>query len=489
MVPEATSHLGSGFDPPPIIQAFRYQREWVDDSSRLKIITKTRQAGITFWETWDIVTYLLSVPNQTWYYLSVSEDRAVDAIDYAATHCAVMGALIASMTDSVEWFGEDGDRVKYRQLTIAFPNGSKLVGLPANARTARGCVGHITLDEFAHHLDADKIWTAVSPIITWGFRLHVISTPNGMQGRFYRIWTGNERLSPEVIEECASKESKDLRLYWLKKHGLEDRWSRHFVDIHRAKADGHPVDIDEQREIAGDELTWLQEYCGKFLDEGLAVLPYELLKKGYDDRATFALDFDNVRQYGPLFGGYDVARKRDLAVLWVNERLKTGQFLQRACVTLKQSEFSTQEQVLSDHMPYLRRICIDATGMGEQLAENMQKRFGEVRVEAVSLNGGRPASLVSKIRKLYEATPSRQLTAEDAQIRRDFHSVHRTHTEMGNVRYSAPRGKDGHADRFWAASLALEAADQDPGSFKDARSVGPRRMRSGSLRSRYGGNY
>lgn len=462
----------------PVLQFFPYQLRWIDDHERLKIVVKCRQTGLTFIETWDIISFLLCNPGQKWFYLSISEDRAASAIEYAQNHCDAIGIAFRHRDEQAEFADEDGSLFSYRQLSIAFPNGSQLVGLPANPRTARGCSGNVTLDEFAHHHDADRIWTAVSPIITWGYRLHVISTPNGMQGRFYRIWTSNERAHPDAIEAAIKGAgSKDERLHVLKQLGIHDRWSRHFLDVYQAHAQGHPIDIGEQREIAGDELTWLQEYCGKFLDEGLAVLPYELIAKGYDADATHDLDLEKLRRggYGPLFGGYDVARKRDLSVLWINERLVTGQFRQAACITLKQSEFEHQEQLLHDHMRHVRRLCIDGTGIGAQLGETMVKRWGESRVEVVQFSGSRPAMMVAKIRKVYEATPSRMLTVDDPDIRRDFHSVRREHTDMGAVRYTAPRGKDGHADRFWAACLALEAADQDPGDIRAIKPIGPNR--------------
>ena len=59
--------------------------------------------------------------------------------------------------------------------------------LPANPDTARGYTGNIVLDEFAFHGDAHKIYAACFPIITRGYSIEVISTPNGTAGKFYEI--------------------------------------------------------------------------------------------------------------------------------------------------------------------------------------------------------------------------------------------------------------------------------------------------------------
>jgi len=69
-----------------------------------------------------------------------------------------------------------------KQLEVRFANGSVIYGLPANPDTARGYSGNVTLDEFAFHSDADKIYTALFPSITRGYCLEIISTPNGQQG-------------------------------------------------------------------------------------------------------------------------------------------------------------------------------------------------------------------------------------------------------------------------------------------------------------------
>jgi len=63
----------------------------------------------------------------------------------------------------------------------------------------------------------------------------------------------------------------------------------------------------------------------------------------------------------------------------------------------------------------------------------------------------------------------------DERIRNDWHSVERTVSESGHFRLAASRGKYGHADRFWAAALAIHAAEVGGGKAEwDA--VGPARF-------------
>ncbi len=53
----------------------------------------------------------------------------------------------------------------------------------------------------------------------------------------------------------------------------------------------------------------------------------------------------------------------------------------------------------------------------------------------------------------------------DKHIRADLRSVTKQVTAAGNVRFTAERTPDGHADRFWALALALQAASTPGGSY------------------------
>jgi len=43
------------------------------------------------------------------------------------------------------------------------------------------------LDEFAFHADSDAIFRVAYRQITRGHNMRILSTPNGQQGRFYRL--------------------------------------------------------------------------------------------------------------------------------------------------------------------------------------------------------------------------------------------------------------------------------------------------------------
>jgi phage FluMu gp28-like protein len=160
---------------------------------------------------------------------------------------------------------------------------------------------------------------------------------------------------------------------------------------------------------------------------------------------------------GQLFAGGDVARKRDLSVIWLNEHLGDTVWT-RAVTVLEKSPFSAQRKAYDDTIALgVRRLCIDANGIGAQISEELLTHYGESRIEPVMMSGQVPAIVAGKVKKAFE--DKRIRIPDDVDIRRDLHQVRRVYTDAGNVRFEAPRTRDGHADRFWALGLALQAAD------------------------------
>jgi phage FluMu gp28-like protein len=66
----------------------------------------------------------------------------------------------------------------------------------------------------------------------------------------------------------------------------------------------------------------------------------------------------------------------------------------------------------------------------------------------------------------------------DPAIRGDLRSVTKQTTAAGNIRFTAERSADGHADRFWALALGVHAA-ASPAAPIEYQSTGPRLSVSG----------
>jgi phage FluMu gp28-like protein len=127
-------------------------------------------------------------------------------------------------------------------------------------------------------------------------------------------------------------------------------------------------------------------------------------------------------------------------------------------IELSAAPFREQADVLERllSLPALRRCCIDAGGVGMQLAETAEQRHGPHRVEAITFTQAVKSQLAGALRLAIE---SRRISLpDDDRIREDLHSIRRMVTPSGNVRLDAARSSLGHGDRFWAAALAVHAA-------------------------------
>jgi phage FluMu gp28-like protein len=313
---------------------------------------------------------------------------------------------------------------------IELSNGGRILSVPASPGTIQGFSCSVVLDEAAWMGDPDAIWQALVPSITRSTanRLSVLSTPAGNQGLFYRLWTRD----------------------------AAEGWGRHKCDINDAIAAGASLDIASLRIAMADDALWRAAYMCEFIDEGLALLPYELLRSRVDDSLPYELDIPTAFRAGHLFGGFDVGRKRDLSVLCALEA-REGRFVPRGFVELRGTRFVEQEALIAQAaaMPNMVRLCVDATGMGMELGERMQQRFSNV--EPVTIGPAVKSAMAAAVARHFQTG---EISIPDHQpLIEDLHSVLRNVTPAGNVQYSAPRSESSHADRFTALALALWAAN------------------------------
>jgi phage FluMu gp28-like protein len=164
----------------------------------------------------------------------------------------------------------------------------------------------------------------------------------------------------------------------------------------------------------------------------------------------------------------------DRTVIWIVEQI-SNLFLTRRVITMAKESFEAQEEKLYGLIPYLRRICIDESGLGRQFAERAIKRFGASKVEGVTFTGPVKEDLAYPVRSAFESKRIR--VPKSTEIRCDISGIRKETTLAGNIRFAGERNANGHCDRFWALALALHAAKQPvTGAITDPKQI------------RYGGN-
>jgi phage FluMu gp28-like protein len=229
--------------------------------------------------------------------------------------------------------------------------------------------------------------------------------------------------------------------------------------------------VEEIRASCPDEAAYREEYLCEPGADGSALLGYaaiaacEAANLQLADVEALAAEGPassggDGRAAGPLYAGFDVGRKQDRSVLWVVERV--GDVLWTRCArVMGDATFAVQEGLVDRLMQNRRvkRLCVDATGIGMMLAERLRHRHGH-RVEPVHFTAPVKAELAMPLVRLFQGRLVR--VPAEAAVREDLHKVRRTVTAAHHVRLDAPRDADGHADRFWALALACHAAEQSP---------------------------
>ena len=325
------------------------------------------------------------------------------------------------------------DGLSFKQLEIGLPNGVRIIGLPAKPETIRGFTGDVFLDEFAMHADDRAIWAAIFPTLLRGDgELDIASTPKGKKNMFYEL-SKNDRF------ECTT------------------------VTLPDAVAQGLHVDADEVRRSMGDDELYRQEFLCEFLDGTTAFLTYDQIAACEDPTLEKNLHIDKLAELrGDLYVGIDIGRTRDLTVVWILER-QSDTVTTRAVYEHQGLPFRDQYELFSEILSLrnVRRCCIDAGGIGMQLAESALEDFGHHRVEPITFTNAIKSELATRLRIAVEERRIR--IPVDQTLRNDWHSLSRSITASGHTRFDASRSASGHADRFWAAALAIHAAGKGDG--------------------------
>ncbi len=415
-----------------------YQQRWSDDNAKVKIFEKSRRIGGTWGQSEEDVRDAISGRYPAIWFSSADESAAKEYIIY----CAMWARAYNAAAQELGMIVIDKER-DIKGLSIEFANGCRINALSSSAKAFRSKGGKVVLDEFAWHDDAKAMWAAARPVITWGFPLRILSTHNGENSLFN---TFIKRVKAGALN-----------------------WSLHTVTIHDAvrdglldKIQGRPTTEDERaawiqemHDDCVDEETWLQEYCCMPQDESSAYFPYDLIATCESEETLRPSDNHPL---GDLYVGMDIGRKKDVSVIWLLEDIG-GVLWTREVRTLEKTPFRVQREELYQFLsnPRIRRACIDATGIGMQLAEEAQDQFGKTRVESVMFTSASKSEMSSQLHGRFE--DRRIIIPSDPVYRNSIHSIRKTVTAAGNLRFDAERSDEtGHADHYWACALAAHAA-------------------------------
>ncbi|MBR4956716.1 MAG: terminase family protein [Lentisphaeria bacterium] len=424
-----------------------YQRRWVLDDSRIKLMEKSRQIGISWASAYGLIRRksLADARLDAWV-SSRDEIQARLFLDDCKNFAEILHTAVQDLGVQIV------DKSQTYILELA--NKLKINSMSSSPDAQAGKRGDRFLDEFALHPDPRKLYSIAYPGITWGGQLEIVSTHRGSHNYFN-----------ELVKEIREK-------------GNPKKVSLHRITLEDALNDGFLYRLqqklpagDERQEMdegdyfnsvkagCADEESFLQEYMCVPGDDASAFLSYDLIasceRSDLPDLADLA-DFSDLAGKD-LYLGVDVGRKKDLTCFWLNS-LEGSRHICRRMIVMQNRTFAEQEDVLYKllELPGLRRCCIDASGLGMQFAERAVEKFGTYRVEGIQFTGPVKEALAYPVKAAFEDLNLR--IPEDRFLRADLRAIRKETTAAGNIRFSADRSENGHADRFWALALAIHAA-------------------------------
>jgi phage FluMu gp28-like protein len=385
-------------------ELYAYQKEFFLDDAQFRIVLKSRQIGFTYVAALDALCSA-NDEKRNQLFLSASEEQALISMRYVDFWAELLG---------VE-FEKNSDHEK------KLKNGAIIKALAHNFRTVQGFTGDVWMDEFAWYPNPKRIWHAFVPSIgAVQGRLTILSTPFEESGLFH---------------ELCSDEGK----YYM--------FVRHRVDIYRAVKDGLKVDIETMRALF-DADTWASAYECQFVDDESALFSISLIKSCVD----VSLNYYTPHHLTPLLAGYDVGRLKDSSALAALAAKEAGRYELAVMDVLRKASFEEQRLHLRGFMNanIFAAIKIDKTGIGMNLAEDMNKEY-KSRAQGIYFTAVQKEAMSLNLKKMFEDKLLK--IPNDPRLIADIHAIKRKAGARGFI-YDADRNEHGHADRYWALALA-----------------------------------
>lgn len=394
-----------------------YQLEWILDASRLAMYLKARQIGISHATAGAVVLWGAAL-GETTTVISLGQREANEVLDKAHRHAQALVAL-----------GSNWARCTRKGDEINFGNGGRIIAVPSSSG-GRSFSGNVFIDEYAYlGTKAAMVWDGAAAVTARGYRLRVVSTPNGIGNAFHNLWT-----NPEACKG----------------------WNQYTCTLQRAIAEGCDISADDMWKIAnGDPRLFAQLFECSFLDGTQQYIPTELIHAAISDA-------DDAWAEGVAFAGFDVGITNDLSCIVVLTQTENARVTVRSIWTGKRTDWQEQQRIVGETIQKwgVRRLCVDATGLGHGMAQALQQRFGRQRIEPVVFTQQSKEKLATD---LYQAfADSMIIIPRDEALMKDISAIRRIVTAAGAIRYDAAHTAEGHADRAWALALAIAACSTTP---------------------------
>lgn len=148
---------------------------------RFNIVLKSRQLGLSTVSAAYVVWYAIFKKDKNILVIATKLNTAINFIKKVKT-----------MLDGLPpWLLLT--KFEPTKQSIRFDNGSTITAVPTSPDAGRSeALALLIVDEAAFIRDFDEIWTSLYPTLSTGGSAIILSTPNGVGGQYYKLWTEAE---------------------------------------------------------------------------------------------------------------------------------------------------------------------------------------------------------------------------------------------------------------------------------------------------------
>ena len=179
---------------------------------RFNIVLKARQLGLS----------TVSAGFVTWYAIFKKDKNVLIIATKLNTAINFIKKVKTILDNLPQWLLLT--KFEFTKQSIRFTNGSTITAVPTSPDAGRSeALSLLVVDEAAFIRDFDDIWTSLYPTISTGGNAIILSTPHGVGGQYYRLWTEAEAgtndfntiklkwdVHPEHDQKWFEKETKNL---------------------------------------------------------------------------------------------------------------------------------------------------------------------------------------------------------------------------------------------------------------------------------------
>lgn len=421
--------------------AFKYQLDWINDTSKYKLAVKARQIGITYATAIDDFLHcLLWKENESEplppviVTCSPSQRQSNRLMDY-----------IMRIKDRFEITQNTKLKLrKEREDRITFDNFAELWSLPNNPRTIEGIdASGGRIDELGNFVgrEDEQVYSALmGSTAAKGGGVILFGKPHGRRGLFWKLYDPYGDYF---------KEFSIHKIDWTKRAAEDPNYKRAVLE-HKDRM---------------SPLQFSENYEAEFVDENVLVFPYELLDKQKADIKVYTLD-DEYNNALPLYMGIDFGRKVSQSAITIVE--KDGDRVRVIYHAVSDEKFDKQidwiTQVIEHFKPII--VNIDKTGPGVPILDYLTTKFGDT-INGVHFNPNTKDKLVLNAKHLLElGTLVIPESSDYKDLYEQIHGIEKTISESGVTKYSGKRTEtDWLDDRAWSFFLSVYSLDDGGWDF------------------------